>query len=416
MAKEETGPERQALPVMKVLVRNSARLQEVGGKKAEVLKPVEAGKLAGGKPAAEQLREVVRKADLAGAEATFAAICRDAKPVDMLNALLVEVDDATEVHRVVLVSRAWDLINFVGPERAHTMLRQSVHYCWNVEKNPSQAKYNAEIRELLPKLLDQHKLLGTKAGTRSVDDAWVEKFSQTVFTSSAADGAGAVAEALADGVSPEAIGEALSLGANQLLLRDPGRPKQWTQPNKPVGSVHGDSIGVHCSDTVHAWKNLSRAGDRRTQVTSLILAGYQVARDRNQYQHPDGGGNMLKWEPYPHGEHTEKVKGVPADALMKALDAAIRDKDQGRAAALVARIGADSRGNARDVFALLRGYAISEDGALHAEKYYATTSDEFAAIRPAFRWRQLVSLARVTASAYGYPAPGHKEACELLKD
>jgi hypothetical protein len=109
------------------------------------------------------------------------------------------------------------------------------------------------------------------------------------------------------------------------------------------------------------------------------------------------------------------VKGVPADALMKELDAAIRDKDQARAAALTARIGADSHGNAKDVFSLLRGYAISEDGALHAEKYFATTSDEFAAARPAFKWRQLIALARVTASAYGYPALGHKEACELLK-
>jgi hypothetical protein len=38
-------------------------------------------------------------------------------------------------------------------------------------------------------------------------------------------------------------------------------------------------------------------------------------------------------------------------------------------------------------------YAVSEDGALHAEKYYRTASEEFAAGRPAFRWRQLVALA-----------------------
>ena len=66
------------------------------------------------------------------------------------------------------------------------------------------------------------------------------------------------------------------------------------------------------------------------------------------------------------------------------------------------------------MFSLLRGYAISEDGALHAEKYYGTTSDEFAAGRPAFKWRQLVALARVTASEHGYPAPGFAEAKKLL--
>jgi hypothetical protein len=69
----------------------------------------------------------------------------------------------------------------------------------------------------------------------------------------------------------------------------------------------------------------------------------------------------------------------------------------------------------RAVFDLLLRYAVSEDGALHAEKYYRTVTEEFAAARPAFRWRQLVALARVTASEYGFPAPGYAEACRLLK-
>ena len=69
----------------------------------------------------------------------------------------------------------------------------------------------------------------------------------------------------------------------------------------------------------------------------------------------------------------------------------------------------------RPVFDLLIRYAVSEDGSLHAEKFYRTVSEEFAAIRPAFRWRQLVALARVTASEYGRPAPGYAEAKELLK-
>jgi hypothetical protein len=60
-------------------------------------------------------------------------------------------------------------------------------------------------------------------------------------------------------------------------------------------------------------------------------------------------------------------------------------------------------------------YAVSEDGKLHAEKYYQAMSEEFAATRLAFRWRHLVTLARVTASEYGSPAPGYAEECRLLK-
>jgi hypothetical protein len=118
MAMEEPKAERKPLAVMKVLVRNSARLQEVGGKKAEVLKPVKPGKLDSSRSGGEQLRDAARKADMNAAEATFAAICASGTPADALNELLIEVDEATEVHRVVLVSRAWDMINFVGAERA----------------------------------------------------------------------------------------------------------------------------------------------------------------------------------------------------------------------------------------------------------------------------------------------------------
>ena len=67
-------------------------------------------------------------------------------------------------------------------------------------------------------------------------------------------------------------------------------------------------------------------------------------------------------------------------------------------------------------------FAVSEDGRLHAEKYYRTVTEEFASIRPAFRWRELVALARVTASSYGMNrkdkpggrAPGYLQARELL--
>src|SRR5205823_6483594 len=109
-------------------------------------------------------------------------------------------------------------------------------------------------RALLPKLLDQHKLLGKGLGKRAADDAWVERLSETIFKGTPEQAAGAVAEALAEGFAPEAIGEAISLAVNQLVLRDNGRPKEWAEPNKPVGSVHGDGIGVHACDSANAWR------------------------------------------------------------------------------------------------------------------------------------------------------------------
>ena len=88
-------------------------------------------------------------------------------------------------------------------------------------------------------------------------------------------------------------------------------------------------------------------------------------------------------------------------------------KDQTVAAAAIHRY-LELKHPEKDAFGLMLRYAISEDGALHAEKFYRTTREEYARTRPAFRGRYLVALARVTASESGQPAPGYAEACKLL--
>src|SRR5205807_2723368 len=99
--------------------------------------------------------------------------------------------------------------------------------------------------------------------------------------------------------------------------------------------------------------------------------------------------------------------------LLRMVEETIRAKDQALACAVVQKYG-ESGGATRPLFDLLLGFAVSEDGALHAEKYYRTVCEEFASTRAAFRWRHLVALARVTASEYGFPAPGYAEARRLL--
>jgi hypothetical protein len=237
----------------------------------------------------------------------------------------------------------------------------------------------------------------------------VDELSQTFFKSTPEQAAEAAAAALAEGFAPAAIGEAISLAANQLVLRDMGRPPQAESPGKPVGSVHGDSIGVHASDSACAWRNLARVSNARNTYACLILGAYQVALDRT-----GRGGDFLNWSPVPVKWQIDRIKSTEANALLRETDDAIRQNLQAQAAALVSRYG--ELGFApRPMFDLMLRYAVSEDGALHAEKYYRTVTEEFTATRPAFRWRQLTALARVTASEYGRPAPGMAEAREVLK-
>lgn len=405
MAKELTGP-RAALPVLKVLYRNTARLQETGGRSGEVLHPIDPAVLANDRRPTEILREQVRQQDVVSAEATFAALATHTSAFDAFEHLLHLVEDQVEVHRTVLPYRAWALLDLVGREHAHTMLRQSVRYCVRAERGN-----NGEARRTLETLFDRYRLETWQPGQRDPGDGWVEATSVSLIVHAPAAAAESIAAALAEGIAPSVVAEAIALAANELLLRDPGRPEQYADKGKPAGSVHGDSLGVHASDCANAWRNMGLASTPRHQAAGLVLSAFDVSRSAHA---PGYGVDFSKRQPYPTPEALAEVTADTGEALLAALEDCIRQQNQALACAVVHRYGALGYSE-RPVFDLLLRYAISEDGALHAEKYYRTVAEEFYCLRPAFRWRELVALARVTASEYGRPAPGYQQACELLK-
>jgi hypothetical protein len=405
-------PESEAaLPVLKVLYRNSNRIQEKGGSAQEVLHPIAAeakpDAAAGNASAtAEQIRQAVHAKDVKRAEQLLASAAQRS-PEEAYNSLLPSVEEAVEVHRTVLAYRAWDLLELVGREHAVTMLRQSLHYC--VDNCDRYGNRFDGLPVLLAKLLDQYRLLEKSPGSRVADDAWIESTSNSLFAATPDQAADLIAAALADGMSSDSVADAVALAANQLVLRDPGRAGRQVQPNKPAGSVHGDSIGVHASDSVNAWRSIARVSDRRNSVTSLILSGWQIANDR-------GFSNeaMLAATPRPSGEAIEKIRDRDPESLVRELDDAIRHNDQDRACAAVHLYGQQDLAP-EPIRARLLQAAIQQDGALHAEKYFRTATEEFDRSRPGVRWRQLVSLARVSASGAGFAPPGMDEAARLLK-
>ena len=386
---QEMPEKSRALPVLKVLYRNATRIQACGGRRREVLHTVapadEAAPLA--------LRSAMRRRDMDGAERVFAKLAQR-PPKDAFNDLQHLVQDDINVHRIVLAWRAWDMLRLTGAEHAHTMLRQSVRFCVHEERvRVSKRRPEPRIRTVLPRLLDEYRLLGRPLGDRKADDRWVSALSSTIFSGTREQAAEAVASALADGFATEAIGEAMSLAANQLLLHDGGRRD---------GTVHGASVGVHASDAANAWRQTVRVARRGHAVASLVVGAFHTA----------GQSGRVAREPY--ADRPERIEGKTPELLLREARAAVEERNQAGACAAIHRysqLGAPPA----PVFALLRRYAVSEDGKLHAEKYYRTVTEEFASTRAAFRWRHLVALARVSASEYGTPAPGHADARRLLK-
>jgi hypothetical protein len=402
MAGELTA-KRKALPVLKVIYRNSTRIQEQQANHKDVLQHVHAAESIDPAHSGEMLRDAVRAVDWKGAEERFAAIAKR-PPTDAFNDLQIAVQDEVNVHRVVLAWRAWAMLELTGQQYAHTLLRQSLRFCLDSEQLMRDRKHpQPPVREVLPRLLDQYRLLSKPLGASPAEDAQVDQLAQLIFSGSGDAAADAAAAALAEGMHPEAVGEAISMAANLLVLHDPGRREENATPQKPPGCVHGDSTGVHASDSANAWRNIARVANPRNTAASLIVGAYHTA----------GQSNYVSKDRYPYTHLLEEIDSQDAAVLLGQAEEAIRGNEQARACAVVERYGQLNL-PPRPVFDLLLKYAVSEDGALHAEKYYRTVSEEFASTRPAFRWRQLVALARVTASEFGYPAPGLQEARDLL--
>lgn len=394
-------PEREAaLPVLKVLYRNAGRMQATGGREHEVLHPVSPSE---GPHDSDKLHAAELAGDMEGSERIFAAMMQDGA-LNAYNQIQPLVEDEEDVHRVVLAWRAWDTLDLTGPEHAHTLLRQSVRYCVDVEKRRKERGYGASaIREILPKLLDQYHLIGRPIGTRMADDAWIASFSETIYAGTRAEAAEATAAALAEGFSAAAIGEAISLAATKLVLFDPGREEKYSSAEKPPGCVHGDSVGVHASDAASAWRSIASVCNPRNGVASLIVAA----------SHTAGQGSRQPKEPNDKNVDLAILSGMEPAKLLGELETAIRANDQARACAIVRCYGA-SDAAARPLLDQLLRHSIRADGALHAEKYYRTASTEFGRTRPAFRWQHLTALARVVASESGHAAPGIDESRRLL--
>jgi hypothetical protein len=392
-------PEKERpLPILKVLYRTSTHIHGARCANENHLAKVEPVKLDEKASPGEQMREATRARQLARAEHIFASL--PGTPEQTYDDVQLLVQDELNVHRVVLAWRAWEVLEFLGKDHARDMLRQTVRFC----SDPRHTNAGVHpIRTVLPRLLDAHKLLSAEPGSKKVDDGWVEKVARTVYSDKQERAAETVAAALADGVDPDAVSEAIALAGTMLVLGDPGRKKEWSSPNKPEGSVHGDSVGVHASDAANGWRHIAKVVSARNTFASLIAAAYHTAGQ--------AGWQMSK--SYPLVEDVEKVEPKDGARLIAALDEALRGKDQKRAAAVATRYG-ELGHDAKAIFAKLRQYSISEDGALHAEKYFHTVSEEYGRSRAKFRWLHVVALARVTASAGGQPAPGVAEARQLL--
>ena len=404
MMSEQLTSGRQPLPVLKVLYRNSQQIQTVGTASKSALAAFHAAEHASDSiatdPVGVKIRDACRNVDFETGEKLLASV--GDRPIDAFNALQPAVQDDLNVHRFVFAHRTYGLVGLLGKDYSYSLLKQCVRFCADHERMRIEHKQPVPpIRALVPRLMDQYQLAGKRLGKRDPGDAAVSTLAEAIYQGPRDQAAEAVAAALAEGIDPEVVGEAISLASNLYVLRQGA--ENWR--------THGDSAGVHSSDATNAWRNMADKAEPNLAISGLIVAAYHAGIQSAPFATPS----------YPTDEHKALVKIETAEGLLAETDAAIRNNDQGRATAAIQLYG-DRGFPVAPVFSLMLKYAVSEDGRLHGEKYFQTVCEEYRTIRPAFRWRQIVALARVTASSYGFNredkhgfrAAGYEEACQLL--
>jgi len=191
-------------------------------------------------------------------------------------------------------------------------------------------------------------------------------------------------------------------GKTSSVLRDSGRRANQTSKGKPVGSVTGIRSAFTPGFESSAWRTCLVSNQRNSR-RACIMAAYQCERPARRVARILRTGSRTPWP-----EHFEKLKGDFAEALCRRRTA--RSARTTRRGLCGRRPVCRARPAARPLFDLMLQYAISEDGSLHAEKFYRTGERRIRGDASGLPLATALALARVTASEFGQPCPGYAEA------
>ena len=141
-----------ALPVLKVLHRNSRRTHAAGGgAKLSALGSTDTTLTE------QDFLSSARQRNVEEAEQAFAGLLSKS-PKNAFATLVRLMLEDLEVHRVVLAWRAYEMWQMSGDEFALTHLRQAIRYCIDQEvKRLERSRPTPEIRTLLPELMTRIK-------------------------------------------------------------------------------------------------------------------------------------------------------------------------------------------------------------------------------------------------------------------
>ena len=334
--------------------------------------------------------DAVRRGSVNDADHYFLWLVQNIPHEEALDILLTvaTLKNLVDDHKFIYPIYTWRLLEWLDWEHLQVLTRGPVRYI----SQPPSAKPVQEINELIEK----YQLLSTPLRqTTGVDetDAIVRLrtgLNDCAFT----DIPETTAKALANGLSLEGAGEALSIAASDLFLRlDTSNP-----------------MDVHMHTGVNARRHVLRVNGicKENKILALLLwnSGPEV---RNAQGRIDDG-------PYPSPDAVATIPQQGQSQLLSAIEEAIAANDVDEAATLTAKYG-ELEHEPQAVITRLTEIVCRDNATeMHALKHHQATVEEFQTTRPPFRCRHLVAAAKAAAISYGTAQEVYERAQQFLNN
>jgi hypothetical protein len=328
-------------------------------------------------------------------------------PVEALDLLLTVAipKNVLDDHYFIFPAFTWRAIEWLGQEYLPILMRPAVRYVTRYPTPPAIPEIEA--------LLDEYQLLTRPLRQQTGDDetATIGRVGEAIGQCSVfADIPVMLAKALADGLSLQGAGEALSIGAAGLFLR----------------SLTGNPMDVHLHTSVNLRRYLVQLEGLSLRNKLLVLLLWHTGPEVRSTQ------NRLEASPQPDAAAVAALPYRTQDELLDAISESIYQQPpidwstvtnlgQLRAVPEVkipVHLAQQYVNYGYDATAFIARLAeiVCHDNftEMHAFKHHQAVVEEFYATREPWRWRHLVAGAQASAISFGKNMEIYEEAIALL--
>lgn len=403
---ERLDRENQLLPVLQHVALSNKHIHHpaMGPYALLEFEPVDAGGVEATKRA---FLTAVNRGEANMADHYFLWLWQNVPPVEALDLLLTVAipKNVLDDHYFIFPSYTWRAIEWLGQDYLPILMRPAVRYVTRYPTPPAIPEIEA--------LLEEYQLLTRPLRQQTGDDETEtigrvgEAIGQcSMFT----DIPGMLASAMANGLSLEGAGEALSIGAASLFLR----------------SLTGNPMDVHLHTSVNIRRYLVQLEGLSLRNKLLALLLWHTGPEVRSTQ------RRLEALPQPDLEAVAALPYRTQDELLDALTesiyqqppvdwATVSNLGQMRAVPEV-KISVNlaqqyvNLGYDASAFIARLAEIVCHDNftEMHAFKHHQAVVEEFEATREPWRWRHLVAAAQAAAISFGKNMEIYEEALELL--